>query len=584
MTQDEALRIMKTGANVFLTGEPGSGKTHTINRYVRYLHSCGIEPAITASTGIAATHIGGMTIHSWSGIGIKQQLSEYDLDALSQNERLVRRIRKAHVLIIDEVSMLSAATLSMVDQVCRTVRHSHEAFGGLQVILVGDFFQLPPVVRRNETDSSMQLDFENSEDDLGAQFAYRSPVWNESRMVICYLSEQHRQEDAAFLNVLSAIRSADVTLEHRALLKKRHISSTSTLPNKITTLFPHNANVDRINEKELTKLNGDSQVFEMYGTGSHVVVTSLTRSCLSPEHLMLKVGAKVLFTKNNPEHGFVNGTMGEVVSFEGPENVPVVKTVQGKFIEAKPMEWAVEVEGRVLGKIVQVPLRLAWAITVHKSQGMSLDAAVIDLSQSFEYGQGYVALSRVRTLEGLYLLGMNERSLEVHPDTLERDKCFREESEAANETFGKISEKDIQIMHNDFVVASGGELKPDYVESKDDGVFEKSRTEIKGFKKEKTIDQTCSLVKEKKTISEIANLRKVTEQTILSHIEELLELKKIQSEELEYLKRGIEIDILEIKKAFTKTGVKKLRPVYDFLGEKYSFNTIRIARFFYKAD
>lgn len=584
MTQDEALRIMKTGANVFLTGEPGSGKTHTINRYARYLHSCGIEPAITASTGIAATHIGGMTIHSWSGIGIKQQLSEYDLDALSQNERLVRRIRKAYVLIIDEVSMLSATTLSMVDQVCRAVRHSHEAFGGLQVILVGDFFQLPPVVRRNETESSMQLDFENSEDDSGSQFAYRSPAWNEARMLICYLSEQHRQEDDAFLNVLSAIRSAKVTLEHRALLKKRYIDSRSSLSNKITTLFPHNANVDRINERELTKLKGDSRVFDMYGTGSQAVIASLARSCLSPEHLMLKIGAKVLFTKNNLEQGFVNGTIGEVISFEGSENVPIVKTVNGRTIEAEPMEWAVESEGRVLGKIVQVPLRLAWAITVHKSQGMSLDAAVMDLSQSFEYGQGYVALSRVRTLEGLHLLGINDRALEVHPDTLEKDAGFREESEAVNETFGKITEQEIQKMHVDFVVACGGEVKPEYVESKDAGEPEKVRTEVRGFKKEKTVDQTSALVKEKKTIAEIATIRNVTEQTIISHIEELLDLKKIKPEDVEYLKKGIEIDVLDIQKAFSKIGAQKLRPVYDFFEGAYPFDIIRIARFFYPKD
>lgn len=582
MTQDEALRIMKTGANVFLTGEPGSGKTHTVNRYVRYLHSCGIEPAITASTGIAATHIGGMTIHSWSGIGIKNQLTEYDLDSISQNERIVRRVAKARVLIIDEVSMLSALTLSMVDQVCRALRHSQESFGGLQVILVGDFFQLPPVVRRDETVNSMQFDFDNIEDNPGSQFAYQSPVWTEARMIICYLSEQHRQEDSAFLDVLSAIRSGKVDSNHRALLKKRNINSGGSVGGKITTLFPHNANVDRINEKELTKLSGESRVFDMYGTGSHAVIASLARSCLSPEHLMLKIGAKVLFTKNNPEQGFVNGTMGEVISFDGFNNVPVVKTVGGRTIEAEPMEWAVEADGRVLGRIVQVPLRLAWAITVHKSQGMSLDAAVMDLSQSFEYGQGYVALSRVRTLEGLHLLGINERALEVHPETLEKDSGFREESEAAKETFGKIDEKEMQKMHDDFVIACGGEVKPEYKETYGKEEVENRIVKKRGIKKEKTIDQTLALIHEKKTISEISTIRKVTDQTILSHIEELLDLKKIQSEELEYLKKGIEIDVLDIQIAFTKIGVEKLRPVYDFFEEKYPFNTIRIARFFFK--
>ncbi len=138
MTQDEALTILKTGASVFLTGEPGSGKTHTVNRYLAYLRSCGIEPAVTASTGIAATHVGGMTIHSWSGIGVRRSLSGSDLDKISQNERVVKRVSQSAVLIIDEVSMLSGSVLSMIEVVCRTLRRKNEPFGGLQVVLVGE--------------------------------------------------------------------------------------------------------------------------------------------------------------------------------------------------------------------------------------------------------------------------------------------------------------------------------------------------------------------------------------------------------------------------------------------------------------
>ena len=131
MTQAEALAILKTGANVFLTGEPGSGKTHTVNQYVAYLRSCGIEPAITASTGIAATHIGGFTIHSWSGIGVRRALTPYDLDHIGQNRNIVRRVGNARILVIDEISMLSAATLNMVDAVCREIRRNQEQCGGL---------------------------------------------------------------------------------------------------------------------------------------------------------------------------------------------------------------------------------------------------------------------------------------------------------------------------------------------------------------------------------------------------------------------------------------------------------------------
>lgn len=144
MTQETALDILKTGANVFLTGEPGAGKTHTINQYIAWLRAHGIEPAITASTGIAATHVGGMTIHSWSGIGIKQKLDAYELDRIASLERIVKQIRRTKILIIDEVSMLADNTLAMVDAVCREILGSSRPFGGLQVVLVGDFSNFHP--------------------------------------------------------------------------------------------------------------------------------------------------------------------------------------------------------------------------------------------------------------------------------------------------------------------------------------------------------------------------------------------------------------------------------------------------------
>ena len=171
MLQATALKILQTGLNVFLTGEPGSGKTHTINTYVEWLRMCGIEPAITASTGIAATHIHGMTIHSWSGIGIKRTLSVYDLDSIAGNKRVIEHVRHTQVLIIDEISMLSADTLTMVDQVCREVRKNDLPFGGMQVVLVGDFFQLPPVARSWENDEN-RLAF--GEDENVSPFAFRS--------------------------------------------------------------------------------------------------------------------------------------------------------------------------------------------------------------------------------------------------------------------------------------------------------------------------------------------------------------------------------------------------------------------------
>src|SRR3989338_8891257 len=450
MLQETALKILQTGANVFLTGEPGSGKTHTINQYVRWLEERGISPAVTASTGIAATHIGGYTIHSWSGIGVKRDLDLYALDKITQNERVVRRVRNTCVLIIDEVSMLSATTLGMVDRVCREIRHKDAPFGGLQVVLVGDFFQLPPVMRE-EYREEQTLDSETFE--RASNFAFSARAWEALNPLVCYLSEQHRQEDAAFLALLSGIRRGAFTASHRALLEKRRATAGRA---GLTQLYSHNADVDRINDKELVSIPGDVRTFVMTSQGREALVTSLKRGCLSPETLSLKTGARVMFTKNDVERRFVNGTLGMVTGFDKETGFPAVKTHSGRNCVAEPVEWHVEDGGKVLARVEQVPLRLAWAITVHKSQGMSLDGAHMDLSQAFEYGQGYVALSRVRTLAGLLLAGLNERALHVHPEVSKRDRDFKLRSASARKAFEEMPEKEHDALKHNFVVACGG--------------------------------------------------------------------------------------------------------------------------------
>ena len=216
MTQNEALTILKTGANVFLTGEPGSGKTHTVNAYIAWLRSHGIEPAITASTGIAATHVGGMTIHSWSGIGINSSMTPELLDTIASKEHVAKRLQKAKVLIIDEVSMLSGEVLVMVDAVLKEVRHSDLPMGGLQTVLVGDFFQLPPI-SRGET-----------------VFAFQSPAWKSLNPLICYLTEQHRQEDYVVVNGITHTFQLS-RLVRRSLIRLRLILR-DCLPTTLTLI------------------------------------------------------------------------------------------------------------------------------------------------------------------------------------------------------------------------------------------------------------------------------------------------------------------------------------------------------------
>ena len=282
MTQSEALNILKIGANVFLTGEPGSGKTYTINSYVSYLRASSIEPAITASTGIAATHIGGMTIHSWSGIGVKTKLDKYDLDKIASSEYISKRVRRTKVLIIDEISMLSTKTLDMVDAVCREVKQSSDAFGGMQIILVGDFFQLPPITKKEIMEEKQNSLLGAGED--SSTFVYGSGAWERTRPVVCYLTEQHRQDDPDFLSVLSAIRSNNFSKTHLSHINTRQIDADG-MPENITKLFSHNVDVDRVNNNELSKLETELKTFMMIGSGNDKVVEVLQKGCLSPERL-----------------------------------------------------------------------------------------------------------------------------------------------------------------------------------------------------------------------------------------------------------------------------------------------------------
>lgn len=561
MLQSQALEILKTGANVFLTGEPGAGKTHTINQYIAWLDAARLPVAVTASTGIAATHIGGMTIHSWSGIGVRETLSHYDLDKIATNEKTVRRVKKAKVLIIDEVSMLSRTTLDMVNVVTKTVRQSEEAFGGLQVIFVGDFFQLPPITKGGDP----------------IHYAFESNAWQDAKPLVCYLTEQHRQEDELFLSLLQSIRSGEVEEEHFTLLKDQtDIEYENIEPTK---LYTHNADVDSFNQQKLNSLTGEKRTFKMTGRGAKAMIEGLVRTCLSPDALELKKEAMVMCTKNNFEKGYVNGTLGRIVDFDSSEGWPIVEVADGRHLKMEPVSWEVVEDGKVRAGIEQVPLRLAWAITVHKSQGMSLDAAEMDLSKTFVYGQGYVALSRVRTLSGLKLAGMNPSALNVDPRVIRQNQRFQEESEAAEDAFKEMNEDDITKMQESFVKALGGHI-PEPGDIKVGKPAER-------IKQASTQTVTKNLLEEGKSVTAIAKERSLTENTIWGHIEELAESGDIDKKTLQKLTKAIKdwANVYqELKKHMDKVGTEKLKPIFEAAKEKYDYNLIRLARIIYKLE
>lgn len=557
MQQARALSVLKTGANVFLTGEPGSGKTYVINQYIAWLEAAGLTVAVTASTGIAATHIGGMTIHSWSGIGIKDALTPYDLEHIATREKVVKRLTSAHVLVIDEISMLDGSVLDMVDTVLRTVRKRAEPFGGVQVVLIGDFFQLPPITRGG----------------VSVHYAFEARVWPAAQFLTCYLSDQFRQEDELLLGLLSSIRRNEIEEEHYTLLREQtEIGFPDIEP---TRLYTHNADVDAVNLQKLKELSGSVRSFKMSAIGSKALIEPLIKSCLSPETLALKEDAMVMCTKNNFEAGFVNGTLARVTGFDG--EFPIVLTSDGRTLTIKPMTWDVIDEGKVRASIEQLPLRLAWAITVHKSQGMSLDAAEIDLSKAFVYGQGYVALSRVRSLQGLKVLGMHPNALQVDPRVVARDTQFLTMSDEVDETFTNLDEAELETMHRNFVHAHGGHLPSE-------GEMSTARTPVARIKKESALEQTLAALTQGKSIADVAAERGIAMTTVWGHIEKLHEQKQLPVALLQTLEpQDTEWPAIKLALfgAMDEYGTERLKPLYEATGEQYSYDVIRIARLLY---
>jgi ATP-dependent exoDNAse (exonuclease V) alpha subunit len=352
-----------------------------------------------------------MTIHSWSGLGIRDSLSPRDIDTLSTKDLLVRRYNSTDTLIIDEVSMLSGNLLNLLDDLARAIRGLDVPFGGLQIVLVGDMFQLPPISRQ-----STEVDF-----------AFGSQAWRDLDPQPCYLTEQHRQSGDALSEVLQAMRDGSFGQYHLDTLKSRMnvMHSNDVEP---TRLYSHNVDVDAINAKRLAQIPGTVRAYQMEPKGPAPLVEPLKRGVLAPEHLELKVGAEVMFVANDQTQRYVNGTLGRVVELTA--TWPIVEiTSTSRRITVEPHSWVYEEDGVTKAELRQIPLRLAWAITIHKSQGMSLDAAEIDLSRSFTPGMGYVALSRLRNIEGLYLRGLNSMALMMHESIFDFDVNLRRRSD-----------------------------------------------------------------------------------------------------------------------------------------------------------
>lgn len=690
MKQSTALDILKSGKNVFLTGSAGAGKTYTLNQYLHYLRARDIHVAVTASTGIASTHMNGMTIHSWSGIGILDELTPKDIARIKKRATVTERMQKTHVLIIDEISMLHKKQFDLINQILQEVRNNLLPFGGVQVIVAGDFFQLPPVGERGETNKE--------------KFAFMSQAWLDADFQICYLTEQYRQtvkaDETYFeptktdepldqyhgldLNaILNQIRSQNFTAD---IVPALEATTRHTLDGNCTRLYTHNFNVQSINDEELEKLTTPAMTYTGFGLGEEKLVETLKKSVRNSPDLTLKLGAKVMFIKNNSDLNVSNGTMGEIVDFVrviedkdkleaknnlekrtklalelaekqanaigdlfaenslsqeqtekleektvaksenlekendtendqtddksdeqeiklSAEKYPVVLLNDGRKVIAEQDVWQVEdEEGEIIAAYYHIPLTLAWAITIHKSQGMTLESAEIDLSKTFEKGQGYVALSRLKRLSGLRLLGMNDMTFQLDSLALGADKRFIALSEAQAEQFLTQSPQEIETLHKAFIMGHGGTLDPQKIALYEKRLEQRQKalqlkaniqknTDIKATDKIKasTIFETKNLLNESLTIAEVADVRKLAQSTIMNHIEQLLELGEAVN--IEHIKPDDEM-IKPIKTAYeqlikldraedkSEDGKLKIKPIFEKLNQKYTYNEIRLALLF----
>lgn len=380
--------------NVLVTGSAGTGKS-TLLEALR--QTFGDDLHITASTGIAAVSVSGVTVHRWAGIN-------YDLSAQDAADMIVKRkgpafhrIRTAKMLAIDEVSMVDASLMDTLDLIFRMVRRSKQPFGGIQMILFGDFLQLPPV--------------------KGSGFAFQSKAWASADIKTHRLTQVFRQKDEAFSNLLNQVRVGNITKEVRDILdSRRGVKPKGKI--KPVIVHTHNSSVDTINDKQLAKIKGKATEWTAHDYGEAGPLKVIQKNCRAPELLKLKEGAQVMCVWNvAPEDGIANGSVGTVCSIK--DRTPYVEFSNGIQMDFERKDyWQAREEGKVVAGRSQIPLRLAWAITSHKCQGMTLDAIEVFLNNCFEYGQVYVALSRARTLDGLYIGSINYDMIQAHPDAL----------------------------------------------------------------------------------------------------------------------------------------------------------------------
>lgn len=558
--------VEKTDMSLFLTGKAGTGKTTFLREVVRYTKK---KCIVLAPTGIAAVNAGAMTIHSFFQFGLGpfvQGVIEPKSD-FRINKSKLELIRHLQLLIIDEVSMVRADLMDHIDVELRRIRRNSKQFGGVQLLMIGDLQQLPPIAHGGEDELLRQY--------YKTLYFFSSAALKSMKYSCIELKNVYRQTDRHFIDILNHARDCTLTSQDISDLNARYIPAFSPKPEDgYIRLMTHNRQVDYINAAEMEKLDSKPYTFVAAVTG-----TFPEESYPTADSLTLKMGAQVMFIKNDPERRFINGTLGEVKSID-KNSIAVRLAESGTVIDVEPMEWqniryqfdeeSKEISSKQIGRFKQYPLKAAWAITVHKSQGLTFDKAIIDVHAAFSPGQAYVALSRCRTLDGLVL------SSPVSASVFMRDN-------AVDAYMNYISSPVEELAFSSCYEYFEYEKKP---EPEEVAPVEKVKVNKEKPKKEKkeelrdesgkklnTFEYSYWLYNQGNTVEQIAEKRKLNPVTIEGHLARYVASGDIDVHEF------VDGDTLQKVEAYfmEHPEEKALKPIFEHFDAKIPYGVLRMA-------
>lgn len=558
--------VEKTDMSLFLTGKAGTGKTTFLREVVRYTKK---KCIVLAPTGIAAVNAGAMTIHSFFQFGLGpfvQGVIEPKSD-FRINKSKLELIRHLQLLIIDEVSMVRADLMDHIDVELRRIRRNSKPFGGVQLLMIGDLQQLPPIAHGGEDELLRQY--------YKTLYFFSSAALKSMKYSCIELKNVYRQTDGHFIDILNHARDCTLTSQDISDLNARYIPGFSPKPEDgYIRLMTHNRQVDNVNETELEKLDSEPYTFVAAVTG-----TFPEESYPTTDSLTLKKGAQVMFIKNDQERRFINGTLGEVKSID-KNSIAVRLAESGTIIDVEPMEWqniryqfdeeSKEISSKQIGRFKQYPLKAAWAITVHKSQGLTFDKAIIDVHAAFSPGQAYVALSRCRTLDGLVL------SSPVSASVFMRDN-------AVDAYMNYISRPVEELAFSSCYEYFEYEKKP---ESEEVAPVEKVKVNKEKPKKEKkeelrddtgkklnTFEYSYWLYNQGNTVEQIAEKRGLNQSTIEGHLARYVASGDIDVHEF------VDGDTLQKVEAYCMEHPeeKALKPIFEHFDAKIPYGVLRMA-------